>query len=230
MGNGGRHDRAGHLRPPLLSRAGCIRGQFRPSRRSRSPRCASTIEGQTVVDLWGGISNRSTMSPWQRDTIGVVWSATKGAVALCADVLAARGRLDLDAPVARYWPEFARHDKEDIPVRGSSTIRPACPPSAGRCARRTLRVGRIVEIARRRDALLAARHAARISRQDLRASRRRGGSPGVGARPGTSSSARRSPGRSVSTSTLGCRKKTRAASPRPSAPIRSRPARRPGAS
>src|SRR5262245_19088605 len=67
------------------------------------------VEGTTVVDLWGGIADRRSNAAWQRDTIGVVWSCTKGAVALCAHVLASRGKLDLEAPVARYWPEFDRH-------------------------------------------------------------------------------------------------------------------------
>src|SRR5438876_946468 len=64
------------------------------------------VEGETVADLWGGVADRRSGGPWQRDTIGLLWSCTKGAVALCAHVLAARGQLDLDAPVARYWPEF----------------------------------------------------------------------------------------------------------------------------
>src|SRR5262245_22391308 len=75
------------------------------------------LDGRTVVDLWGGLADRRAGTPWGRDTISVVWSCTKGAVAICAHLLAARGRLDLDAPVARYWPEFARHGKEGIPVR-----------------------------------------------------------------------------------------------------------------
>src|SRR6516225_4908035 len=65
------------------------------------------LDGRTVVDLWGGLAERRSGRPWQRDTLGVVWSCTKGAVALCAHVLVSRGLLDLDAPVARYWPEFA---------------------------------------------------------------------------------------------------------------------------
>jgi CubicO group peptidase (beta-lactamase class C family) len=75
------------------------------------------VEGRMVVDLWGGLADRTQQRPWERDTLGVVWSATKGAVALCAHLLASRGRLDLDAPVTRYWPEFGQHDKQDIPVR-----------------------------------------------------------------------------------------------------------------
>jgi CubicO group peptidase (beta-lactamase class C family) len=76
-----------------------------------------TVEGETVVDLWGGIADRPTGTPWERDTIGLVWSCTKGAVALCAHILVSRGLLDLDAPVNRYWPEFGQADKELIPVR-----------------------------------------------------------------------------------------------------------------
>jgi CubicO group peptidase (beta-lactamase class C family) len=75
------------------------------------------VEGETVVDLWGGLADRRPDRPWDRDTIGLVWSCTKGAVAVCAHVLVSRGLLDLDAPVARYWPEFAQAGKEDISVR-----------------------------------------------------------------------------------------------------------------
>jgi CubicO group peptidase (beta-lactamase class C family) len=76
-----------------------------------------TLDGEPVVDLWGGVADRHTGRPWERDTIGLVWSCTKGATALCAHVLAARGQLDLDAPIARYWPEFAQAGKADIPVK-----------------------------------------------------------------------------------------------------------------
>jgi CubicO group peptidase (beta-lactamase class C family) len=74
-------------------------------------------DGRAVVDLWGGVADRRSGRPWDRDTLVVVWSCTKGAVALCAHVLAARGRLDLDAPVGRYWPEFAAAGKEGVTVR-----------------------------------------------------------------------------------------------------------------
>ncbi len=76
-----------------------------------------TADGRSVVDLWGGVTERNSGRPWERDTLVVVWSCTKAAVALCAHVLAARGLLDLDAPVARYWPEFAAAGKETITVR-----------------------------------------------------------------------------------------------------------------
>jgi CubicO group peptidase (beta-lactamase class C family) len=74
-------------------------------------------DARPVVDLWGGIADRRTGRPWDRDTLVVVWSCTKGAVALCAHLLIDRGLLDPDAPVARYWPEFAQAGKEDITVR-----------------------------------------------------------------------------------------------------------------
>jgi CubicO group peptidase (beta-lactamase class C family) len=73
--------------------------------------------GRTAVDLWGGATDATGERPWAADTLVMVHSATKGAAALCAHVLASRGALDLDAPVARYWPEFAAAGKERIPVR-----------------------------------------------------------------------------------------------------------------
>jgi CubicO group peptidase (beta-lactamase class C family) len=76
-----------------------------------------TVQGQTVVDLWGGQANAETNTPWSEDTVSVVFSSTKGATALCAHILASRGQLDLDAPVAKYWPEFAQSGKENIPVK-----------------------------------------------------------------------------------------------------------------
>jgi CubicO group peptidase (beta-lactamase class C family) len=76
-----------------------------------------TVGGETVVDLWGGTAAPDDGRPWAEDTIGHVWSATKGATALCAHILADRGELDLNTPVATYWPEFAKAGKEDILVR-----------------------------------------------------------------------------------------------------------------
>lgn len=75
------------------------------------------VEGKTVVDMWGGIAATATKAPWTSDTIVPVFSCTKAATALCAHVLVDRGLLDLDAPVARYWPEFAAAGKETISIR-----------------------------------------------------------------------------------------------------------------
>ncbi|AZM56767.1 esterase [Streptomyces sp. WAC 01529] len=78
---------------------------------------AATVDGVFVVDLWGGAADRSCGRPWERDTLVNVYSTTKGMTALCAHLLVERGELDLDAPVARYWPKFAAAGKADIPVR-----------------------------------------------------------------------------------------------------------------
>jgi len=76
---------------------------------------AVTLEGRTVVDLWGGSKARGGDS-WEKDTVAVVFSSTKGATALCAHMLADRGRLDLDGRLADYWPEYAKNGKEDTLV------------------------------------------------------------------------------------------------------------------
>lgn len=74
-------------------------------------------DGRPVVDLWGGFADPDAGRPWARDTLQLVYSATKGATATAAHLLAQRGALDLDAPVAEYWPEFAANGKAEIPVR-----------------------------------------------------------------------------------------------------------------
>lgn len=77
--------------------------------------CA-TIDGETVVDLWGGFADEAKTRPWERDTIVNVYSTTKTMTALTALLLADACEIDLDAPVARYWPEFAANGKERIRV------------------------------------------------------------------------------------------------------------------
>ncbi|MFE0022803.1 serine hydrolase domain-containing protein [Amycolatopsis sp. NPDC059021] len=79
--------------------------------------CSVYVGGRPVVDLWGGLADRDADRPWREDTIVQVASTTKGATAICAHILAQRGQLDLDAPVAEYWPEFGAAGKEEIPVR-----------------------------------------------------------------------------------------------------------------
>jgi CubicO group peptidase (beta-lactamase class C family) len=73
--------------------------------------------GRKVVDLWGGVADAVTGAPYEEDTLQLVFSTTKGITALCANLLVQRGQLDVDAPVARYWPEFAAGGKADVPVR-----------------------------------------------------------------------------------------------------------------
>ena len=72
------------------------------------------VDGEAVVDLTGG--TRTDGSPYDEATLQMVFSSTKGATAACAHLLAQRGELDLDAPVADYWPEFARGGKAQVPV------------------------------------------------------------------------------------------------------------------
>jgi CubicO group peptidase (beta-lactamase class C family) len=74
-------------------------------------------DGKVVVDQWGGWADRARTVPWTADTLTNMWSSTKGVVALAAQMLVDRGQLDLDAPVAAYWPEFAAGGKEALPVR-----------------------------------------------------------------------------------------------------------------
>jgi CubicO group peptidase (beta-lactamase class C family) len=74
-------------------------------------------DGRTVVDLWGGTADAVMGAPYTEDTLQLVFSSTKGATAICANLLAQRGELDIDAPVSSYWPEFAQAGKGDIPVR-----------------------------------------------------------------------------------------------------------------
>lgn len=75
------------------------------------------LDGTPVVDLWGGWADGDRSRPWERDTVVNVWSTTKGPTALCAHILVDRGLLDLDAPVAAYWPEFAAAGKGSVLVR-----------------------------------------------------------------------------------------------------------------
>ncbi len=117
-----------------------VQAEFAEGFRSRDELGASlsvTLDGLPVVDLWAGYADSERSQPWQRDTIAMLYSATKGMVALCAHQLADRGFLDLDAPVADYWPEFAAAGKSEIPVSwllchrsGLHAIREPLPPEA----------------------------------------------------------------------------------------------------
>ncbi|MFN8049981.1 MAG: serine hydrolase domain-containing protein [Acidimicrobiales bacterium] len=74
------------------------------------------LDGEPVVDLQGGVTEPGGSEPYGPHHLQLVYSSTKGATAICAHMLAERGLLDLDAPVATYWPEFAAHGKADVPV------------------------------------------------------------------------------------------------------------------
>ena len=78
---------------------------------------AVTLDGEFVVDLWGGWADEARTRPWTADTVTNVWSTTKMMTSLTALLLVDRGELDLDAPVARYWPEFGAAGKSGIQLR-----------------------------------------------------------------------------------------------------------------
>ncbi len=83
--------------------------------------------GEPVVDLWAGLADSRTGAVWERDTVVPVFSASKGVTSLCAHLLAARGLLDLDAPVAVYWPQFAAAGKAECTVRWLLTHQAGLP-------------------------------------------------------------------------------------------------------
>jgi CubicO group peptidase (beta-lactamase class C family) len=96
-----------------------VRAHFEENFRARGEIGASLaiyVEGQLVVDLWGGAMSPDSERPWTRDSLVEVFSATKGLSATCLNVLIDRGELDIDAPVAHYWPEFAAKGKAGISV------------------------------------------------------------------------------------------------------------------
>ncbi len=98
---------------------------------------AVTVDGRPVVDLWAGYADAARTRPWERDTIVNVYSTTKGMTTICAHRLVDQGKLDIDAPVARYWPDFAQAGKADLPVRyllthqaGLPAVKEPLPPDA----------------------------------------------------------------------------------------------------
>ena len=79
--------------------------------------CCVYHRGEKVVDLWGGVRNKSTGEPWQEDTMVLIWSATKGLAAMTLALANSRGWLDYEERVCAYWPEFAQQGKDRITVR-----------------------------------------------------------------------------------------------------------------
>jgi CubicO group peptidase (beta-lactamase class C family) len=78
---------------------------------------AVMLNGRPVVDLWGGFADRQNAKPWEKDTIVNMMSVSKVASAVCTHMLIERGKLDPEAPVAKYWPEFAQAGKEKLPLK-----------------------------------------------------------------------------------------------------------------
>jgi CubicO group peptidase (beta-lactamase class C family) len=86
-------------------------------RRELGAGCCAFLDGQSVVDLWGGVRNQRTGEPWTRDTMVIVYSATKGLAAMTLAIAHSRGWLDYDERVCTYWPEFGQGGKQRITVR-----------------------------------------------------------------------------------------------------------------
>jgi CubicO group peptidase (beta-lactamase class C family) len=86
-------------------------------RRELGGACCAYVHGEKVVDLWGGIRNKQTGDPWEKDTMVIVFSATKGLAAMTLAIAHSRGWLDYEERVCAYWPEFAQQGKERITVR-----------------------------------------------------------------------------------------------------------------
>src|SRR5262245_52268422 len=106
----------GHVRPGFtVVRDACVENVSR--RCELGGACCAYADGEKVVDLWGGIRNKRTGEPWERDTMVVVHSATKGLAAMTLAIAHSRRWLDYEERVATYWPEFAQNGKDDITVR-----------------------------------------------------------------------------------------------------------------
>jgi CubicO group peptidase (beta-lactamase class C family) len=135
--------------------------------------------GGAVVDLWGGLADTDQGRPWDSDTLALVFSTTKGPTAICAHLLAERGQLDIDAPIASYWPDFAANGKEGILVRWVLCHRAGVPAvDAGlTLAGRGSRLGPGGRRCGPPGTGMAARHCARVSRPHLRLDHRRARPP-----------------------------------------------------
>ena len=100
--------------------------------------CAVYRDGRKVVDLWGGLANARHKLPWEDDTLVMMFSTTKGVSATALAVAQARGLIDYDARVARYWPEFAEHGKGEITVRQLLAHQAGLPAIAARLSPRVI--------------------------------------------------------------------------------------------
>jgi CubicO group peptidase (beta-lactamase class C family) len=97
-----------------------VRGEFErnfASRRELGAAVAAYVDGEKVVDLWGGVRDVRDGSPWQEDTLVVVYSTSKGLAAMTLALAHSRGWLDYDERVVTYWPEFGAAGKENVTVR-----------------------------------------------------------------------------------------------------------------
>jgi CubicO group peptidase (beta-lactamase class C family) len=89
--------------------------------------CTVCVNGRTAVDVWGGLADARTARPWDHDTAAVMFSCSKGLLAICAYLLVEQGRLDLEAPIATYWPGFGAAGKAALTVRQAMSHRAGLP-------------------------------------------------------------------------------------------------------
>ena len=106
----------GHVNPAFEPVRAAFAANFE-RRRELGGACCACHRGETVVDLWGGVRNQQTGEPWERDTMVIVYSATKGLAAMTLAIAHSRGWLDYEERVSTYWPAFAQRGKERITVR-----------------------------------------------------------------------------------------------------------------
>lgn len=107
---------SGFARPGFEAVREAFRSNFERGRELGAA-CCVYVRGERVVDLWGGVRDAASGAPWEEDTMAIVYSATKGMSGLAMALAHSRGLYDYDAPVSRYWPEFAQAGKARITVR-----------------------------------------------------------------------------------------------------------------
>ncbi len=182
------------------------------------------VDGRKVVDLTGGSFDTAGSRPYGPDALQLVFSSTKGATAVCANLLAQRGLLDLDAPVTTYWPEFAQAGKDTMPVRYLLCHQAGVPAVDRRLTPEELQAwtrSSTHSPSRPRSGSPAPPTGTTRSSTATSSARSYVGSPGD--RSGRSSP-RKSPARSASSSSSACPKNTRTGSPPSSGPTSRAPA------
>jgi len=120
---------SGGLDPAFSELADVFQSHFENGEELGASVCV-TLGGRVVADLWGGYADAARARRWERDTICNAMSVSKAFTAACLHLLADRGLVDLDAPVARYWPEFGANGKENIPVSWLTDQRAGLPALA----------------------------------------------------------------------------------------------------
>jgi CubicO group peptidase (beta-lactamase class C family) len=122
-------DIGGYAEPGFGPVADAFAGNF--TRGELGAAFALRVDGEPVVDLWGGVADPRTGRPWEQDTLAVGFSLTKGVSSIVAHMLVERGQLELDAPVTTYWPEFGAAGKQATTVRHVLSHRTGLPAVDG---------------------------------------------------------------------------------------------------